>query len=452
VTNSSALRALVVDDEIETTRLMTMILEREGHIAVAASSGEEALELAERHAFDVVLTDVEMGAIDGVTICERIVAAHPGTAVVVFTGHGSIDVVIRALRAGAEDFLVKPIEAESLALMVASLANRRNVIHPRAANETALERRINGSSATMSRVRDLVARIAPSDASVLVQGETGTGKEGVARAIHEASGRTGAFVAINCAAVPGNLLESELFGHVRGAYTDARSTRTGLFAEARQGTIFLDEIADLPLDIQPKLLRALQERRVRPVGANAEIAFDARVICATHRNLEDEVRKKRFREDLLYRVDVIKVHLPALRERGQDVIELANRFLADIAARKSTPAMALSLAAAHRLLAYSWPGNVRELENCMERAAVVARSREIRVVDLPDKVREACGVPSREGDDGAILTLAELERGHVERVILRLGGNKAQAARMLGMDRKTLYRKLERWARKAPAI
>ncbi len=445
---TSCVRALVVDDDIETALLIKMILEREGHIAVATSSPREALELAERDAFDVILADVEMGEVSGLAICERVVSSRPETAVIMFTGHSTIDVVTRALRAGAADFLVKPIESEALIRRVAEVANRRGLQgNAGASNATTALHRISGSSPAMMRIRDLVARIAPSDASVLIQGETGTGKERVARAIHDASGRTGAFVAINCAAVPEALIESELFGHVRGAYTDARSARRGLFAEAQSGTIFLDEIGELPLAVQPKLLRALQERHLRPIGANAEVAFDARVVCATHRNLEDEALAQRFREDLLYRIDVIKVDVPPLRERGNDIILLANRFLSNIASRASSAPMFLSDAAAERLLAYRWPGNIRELENCMERAAIVARSREILIADLPAKVRDAPAVLlAATADEPAIVSVAELERSYVEHVIAALGGNKAKAARLLGMSRKTLYRKLERWA------
>ena len=246
--------------------------------------------------------------------------------------------------------------------------------------------------------------------------------------------------------MPFNLLESELFGHARGAFTDARTQRNGLFLEADDGTLFLDEIGELPLEVQPKLLRALQERTVRPVGSNAEIPFNARLVVATNRNLEQDVREKRFREDLYYRINVIKVELPALRERGNDVIELATRFLARQAERIGKPPLKLGPDAAQRLLEYPWPGNVRELENCMEYAAVLARHHEVRITDLPQKVRDHRVVRVTPSNDvGEIIPIDEYERRYVVNVIIQLGGNKKRAAQRLGMDRKTLYRKLERW-------
>jgi two-component system response regulator HydG len=293
----------------------------------------------------------------------------------------------------------------------------------------------------------MIRKVAASTATVLVTGESGTGKELIAQSIHRASPRRDKpLVAINCAAMPEALLESELFGHARGAFTDARTQRDGLFIEANNGTIFLDEIGDLPLELQPKLLRALQERRIRRVGSNTEVPFNARLVTATHRNLEEEVRARRFREDLFYRINVITIDVPALRDRGNDVIELATHFLAQIGARNGVPALKLSPTAAQQLLAYPWPGNVRELENCMERAVVLARLDEIGVADLPEKVRTYRKEPRAvtTEDPTEVVTVAELEKRHVLRVLSMLGGNKVRAAQVLGLDRKTLYRKLQR--------
>ena len=301
----------------------------------------------------------------------------------------------------------------------------------------------------MRRVYDLIERVAPGDASVLIYGETGTGKELIARAIHDASPRQERpFVAINCAAVPANLIESELFGHARGAFTDAKSQRTGLFVQANGGTLFLDEIGELPLDMQPKLLRALQERKVRPVGANVEIPFDARIVAATNRDLESEVFHKRFREDLYYRVNVVQVDLPPLRSRSQDVLELAAHFLAEFSRRagRDKP-LVLSSGAAEKIMQYEWPGNVRELENSMERAVALARFEELTVDDLPERVRAY--KPNHfviEADDASeVVSLHELERRYIERVLKLVGDNKSRAAQILGVDRRTLYRKLERF-------
>ncbi|HEY2370318.1 MAG TPA: sigma-54 dependent transcriptional regulator [Polyangiaceae bacterium] len=438
-----------MDDETDSAFMMKMVLEHVGHKVVAVASPGEALDVIMREEIDVVVTDLSMKELDGIGLCTRIKSARPGTPVIIITAHANLDVAIEAIRAGAFDFVLKPFEAERLAAAVDRAADERTArttIEGLQASASDAPQNVLGSSAAMMRVQELVERIAATDTSVLIQGETGTGKELVARALHDASGARGRFVALNCAAMPFNLLESELFGHARGAFTDARTQRNGLFLEAENGTIFLDEIGELPLEVQPKLLRALQERTVRPVGSNAEIPFSARLVVATNRNLEQDVREKRFREDLYYRINVIKVELPALRERGTDVIELAARFLARQATRIGKPVLKLSTDAAQRLLDYPWPGNVRELENCMEYAAVLARHHEVRITDLPQKVRDHRVVRVTPSNDIAeIIPIDEYEKRYVVNVIVQLGGNKKRAAQRLGMDRKTLYRKLERW-------
>jgi two-component system response regulator HydG len=300
----------------------------------------------------------------------------------------------------------------------------------------------------MRRVHELIARVGASEASVLIYGETGTGKELVARAVHDASPRReGPFVALNCAAVPPNLLESELFGHARGAFTDAKNARQGLFVEASGGTLFLDEIGEMPIEMQAKLLRALQERKVRPVGANAELSFDARIVTATHRDLEADVQKERFRQDLYYRINVVRIDVPPLRERSSDVLKLASFFLKTASERGAKGMLELSPQVAERLMAYDWPGNVRELENCIERAVALARFDHLTVEDLPEKIRayraDRFVMAANEVDE--IISLDEIERRYIIRVIKMLNGNKARAAQLLGLDRRTLYRKLERY-------
>jgi two-component system response regulator HydG len=289
---------------------------------------------------------------------------------------------------------------------------------------------------------------------VLIYGETGTGKELVALAIHEASARrSGPFVALNCAAVQASLLESELFGHARGAFTDAKTERQGMFLEASGGTLFLDEIGELPLEMQAKLLRALQERKVRPVGANAEVKFDARILTATHRDLEADVAQQRFREDLYYRINVVGVDLPALRERGTDVLKLAAHFLRAACSRSAKGVLELSPQFAERLMAYDWPGNVRELENCIERAVAMARFDHLTVEDLPDAIRshraDSFIMTANETDE--VLTLGELERRYAARVVALLSGNQVRAAQKLGIDKRTLARMLETQTPPSPA-
>jgi two-component system response regulator HydG len=301
----------------------------------------------------------------------------------------------------------------------------------------------------MQRVQDLITRVAHSDASILIQGETGTGKELIARAIHNASPRkNGPFVAINCAAVPASLLESELFGHARGAFTDAKNSRQGLFVQATGGTLFLDEIGEMPLDMQPKLLRALQERVVRPVGSETEVPFDARILAATHRDLESETDERRFRQDLYYRINVVRIDVPPLRDRGSDVLTLAPYFLQKFCARAKRSSVELTAQVAERLLAYDWPGNVRELENCLERAVALARFDQVTLDDLPEKVRayraDRFLLSADQADE--IVSLDELERRYIVRVLKLVDGNKSRAAQLLGLDRRTLYRKLDRYA------
>jgi transcriptional regulator with PAS, ATPase and Fis domain len=303
-----------------------------------------------------------------------------------------------------------------------------------------------GESAAMHRVFDLVARVAETDASVTITGESGTGKELIARAIHSRGPRkTGPFVAINCAAMPEALLESELFGHTKGAFTDAKSAHAGLFVEASGGVIFLDEVGELPMALQPKLLRALQEKKVRPVGATSEIAFDARIVTATNRDLELMVEERRFREDLFYRINVIHIALPPLRARGNDTLLIAQYFIEHYAKAFKKPVKGMSAGAAKRLLAYHWPGNVRELQNGIERAVALTRMDEIAVEDLPDKLqgtRRTEGPERQAGEPEGFLSLDEMERRHILRAMEIHQGHRGLAADALGIDRKTLYRKL----------
>jgi len=305
---------------------------------------------------------------------------------------------------------------------------------------------IVGDSPTMTLMSELVSRIATSDASVLITGESGTGKELIAKAIHDRSGRKGPFLAINCAAVPESLLESELFGHARGAFTDAHVARKGLFVEAQGGTVLLDEIAEMAPSMQAKILRALQERSVRPVGGTAEFPFDARIITATNRDLEAEVSRQAFREDLYYRINVVRVEVPPLRVRGNDALLLAQHFLLRGAARSGKPVIGLGSAVAERLISYDWPGNVRELENCIERAVALASYDEITLDDLPARIRDqnssATATLTAAVDPIDMPTMRTVEGRYIQRVLESVRGNKTLAAKILGFDRRTLYRKL----------
>lgn len=444
---------LVVEDDPDDSAALASWLERSGCRVVPVSSAAAALERLGREDFQLVLTDLAMDDMNGLALCEHILGMRPDMPVIVVTGQGSMTTAMSALRVGAYDFITKPVDPELLTQSVA-----RAVQHRRLRDELKRLREalpagsespgLIGESAAMAPVHELIARVADSNASVLIQGETGTGKELIARAIHARSRRAkGPFVALNCAAVPQALLESELFGHARGAFTDAKNLRTGLLRQAHGGTLFLDEVGDLPLDMQPKLLRALQERTVRPVGADDEVAFDARLITATNRDLEYEVSEKRFRDDLFYRLNVVRIDVPPLRERGGDVLKLAQHFLARQAEIDGKAALSLSQSAAQKLMAYEWPGNVRELENCMERAVALARFDQLTIEDLPEKIR-AYSVDHfaiSANDATEVVPIEEIERRYILRVIGLLGGNRSRAAEVLGIDRRTLYRRLEKY-------
>jgi two-component system response regulator HydG len=376
--------------------------------------------------------------------------------VIVITGFGSLESAIGAIRAGAFDFLTKPIDTQALRVAVdraAAHSSLRAEVRRlrRAVERVSREGPLVGESPRMRKVYEMIERVADSDATVLITGESGTGKELVARALHNRSPRSkGRYLAVNCAAVPPNLLESELFGHVRGAFTDAKSDREGLFVRASGGTLLLDEIGEMPPEMQAKLLRVLQEAKVRPVGGDREIPFDVRILAATNRDLEEDVEVGRFREDLFYRINVVNIDVPPLRDRGNDVLLLAHSFIERLAARASNgdgdrPEQ-LDPRAAQKLVDYDWPGNVRELENCIERAVTLSRGPRIEVEDLPDKIREHPAqrwvLHATSADE--IIPLRELEKRYIRRVLEATGGNKAEAARLLGLDRRTLYRKLER--------
>jgi two-component system response regulator HydG len=446
-------RALVVDDDQSFCELLEVMLRRQGLEVEWRTSGVEALEVVATQDFQVILTDLGMSSPGGTQLCERILGVRPEALVIVVTADASQAAAVGAIRAGAYDFITKPVDMGLLSVTIGRALQhvelRQEVKRLRqAVVETQRFGPLIGESAAMKRVFDLISRVAESDASVLIVGESGTGKELIARALHERSARReGRFLAIDCAAMPPTLLESELFGHTRGAFTDARTARVGLFEQASGGTLFLDEIGELPLEMQPKLLRALQERRVRPIGGNAEVSFDVRLVAATNRDLELEVEQKRFREDLYYRINVVRVDAPPLRERAGDVLLLGPHFISRFAARAGKEVRGIHAAAAEKLFSYEWPGNVRELENCMERAVALLRFEDVTIDDLPERIQQyrADRQIFAADDPSSVLTLDELERRYIQRVLALVGGNKSRAADLLGLDRRTLYRRLERY-------
>jgi len=446
-------RILVIDDDRSMCELIEDGLQRNGWDVTWSLRGEEGLELARQQAFDVVITDVNLEHMSGHDLCRNLTESHADTPVIVITAFGNMSSAIAAIRAGAYDFINKPIDMAQLAHVVDRAAQHRHLREEvkrlrEASGSGPTKGGLAGESRAMLNVYDLIQRVASTDTTVLLSGESGTGKELVARALHTESARSAMpFVAINCAAVPGSLLESELFGHVRGAFTDAKATRKGMFEQASGGTLLLDEIGEMSLDMQPKLLRVLQERQIRPLGGNDVSPMDARIIAATHRDLESDVQAKRFRKDLYYRLNVVQIHVPPLRARGNDVLLLAQHFVRTFAERMGKGVIGISSEAAKKLLEYDWPGNVRQLENSMERAVTLTRFEQITVEDLPERItrHERAPLPVSDVDAEYALTLDELERRYIERILKVMQGNKTQAAKLLGVDRRTLYRKLERY-------
>jgi DNA-binding NtrC family response regulator len=446
-------RILIVDDERSLCEALEAGLTPHGFQVSWTTVPSDALDRLQAADFDVVLTDLNMQGMNGLELCERIVANRPDIPVMVITAFGSLETAVAAIRAGAYDFITKPVRIDALALAVERAVQHRSLheevrrLRQQVAAAQPFEE-VVGTSAAMQKVQDLLARVVDSDISVLITGESGTGKEVIAKALHRRGRRqAGPFVAINCAAVPESLLESELFGYARGAFTDARTPRTGLLVQAHRGTLLLDEIGEMPLALQPKLLRALQERTVRPVGGTEEIPFDVRLIATTNCDLETAVEEGRFREDLFFRINVVNITLPPLRVRGNDVLLLAQHFVTQFAAQTGKQVTGLSSAAAERLLVYNWPGNVREVQNCIERAVAVTQYEHITVDDLPEKIRayQRSHVLLASDDPSELVPLEEIERRYILRVMESVGGNKTLAAQILGIGRKTLYRKIEQY-------
>jgi two-component system response regulator HydG len=445
-------RVLVVDDDQAMCELIEADLRRRGFDVTWHTSAEPAFETLRKQAFDAVLTDLNMPGMGGIEFCHRVVENRPDVPVVVLTAFGSLETAIAAIRAGAYDFVTKPIEMDLLALTIDRAVRHSALQEKVKVLSEAVERSqwfddLLGASQPMERLFDQMSRIANSSASVLITGESGTGKELVARSLHQRSERCeGPFVAINCAALPETLLESELFGHKKGAFTDARTDRSGLFLQADGGTLLLDEIGDFPLALQAKLLRALEAGVVRPVGGDRDETFDVRVLAATNRDLEAAVDEGRFRQDLFFRINVIQLDVPPLRSRGTDILLLAQQFLEQFTETSGKRITGISDAVAQKLLSYDWPGNVRELRNAIERSVVLTRYEKLAVEDLPERIRKYHSSEMFVGGDdpGELLPMEVVEQRYIRHVLRVVGGNKTRASRVLGFDRKTLYRKLER--------
>jgi two-component system response regulator HydG len=454
---------LVVDDDAPAARLLAEVLTREGYQVTTALSVAEAVAALDGGArFDAALTDLRMPGASGFDLVRELKARDPEAIVLVLTAFGTAQAAGEAIAGGAYDFVSKPVDLNALRLALGRALERRRLeienraLKVRAKDADPVGGRVVGNSPQMIDIMKQAARVAPTQATVLLTGETGTGKERVARMIHGYSTRTGkTFVAINCGALAEGLLESELFGHVKGAFTGAVTARSGMFREADGGTLFLDEIGDISPALQVRLLRAIQEREIVPVGAETAVPVDVRLIASTRRDLSAMVRAGSFREDLYYRLHVVTLMLPPLRERRQDLPALVEHFLLGQAARLGRGPIGIEPAAQAALLAYDWPGNVRELENVIERAVVLARHDVLSADDLPEEIRRGptnlsvpssgAGQPSAPADAATMLSLDEVDRLHVLRVLEAVNGNREEAARILGISRRTLTRMAQRW-------
>jgi len=453
VSEDLRIRLLIVDDEQSIRRLCVTVGEALGFVCLEAASGESALAVLEEQPAHMILTDMVMPQMSGLEFLEKVKKMLPRTEVAVMTGHGSVETAVQAMKLGAYDYIAKPFSPlEELRLFLRRMAEKVRLVEEnqflrdRMDTETQLHG-IVGSSAKIQDVLRMVSRLKDTRTPVLITGESGTGKELVARAIHfRGSFANRPFVAVDCGSLVPTLIESELFGYEKGAFTGALKARTGLFQSADGGTIFLDEIGELPLEMQAKLLRVLQEKEVRPVGSNQRSKVDVRVIAATNRDLETEYRTGTFRKDLYFRLNVVTVHVPALRERRSDIPMLAHWFLERCAPGR---AVQVSNAAMKSLLQYDWPGNVRELENCVERAVALGDQQMIDSDDLPPAIAatlvETEAVAAGSGAGFTTTDLEDIERTTIERVFQQVKGDKALAGKMLGISRATLYRKLKRY-------
>lgn len=449
-------KVLVVDDEAAIIDTLRILLKNEGYEPHTALGGKEGLKLIDELRPDIVITDVRMPVVTGLEILAASRAANPDVPVILMTAQASLQSAMQAVNEGAFYYIQKPFRNDDLLAIVRRAAEHRNLRAENRSLKQEIKRRDKnngidrpvGMNKGWQEVLRVAETVAPTDSIILLQGESGTGKEVVARYVHALSARSsGPFLSINCGALPEGLLESELFGHVKGSFTGAIRDKTGLFAAASKGTFFLDEIGETTPATQVKLLRVLQHREVIPVGATQAIPVDARVVAATNRDLEQEIKRGSFRNDLFYRLNVISIHLPPLRDRVDDIPILSDTFLRNIAMVRNEEPKTLSDSAMNALQSYAWPGNVRELENALERAVILTRREVVELEALPDKITDKSSAPlvASPAATSANPTLETIERAYINWVLQNEGGNKTRAAEVLGIDPSTLYRKLSKF-------
>lgn len=451
-------KILVIDDEESMCNFMEIMLSKEGYAVDKTTSPKKGISLLKDKNYDLVIADLQMPEMTGIDVLKEVKAFKTEQEIFVMTAYASVDTAIEAMKQGAADYITKPFKVDEIKLAIEKAINRKRIISENAILKKQLQSEnsfdtIIGSSEAIAKLKKLARRIASSESTVLIRGESGTGKDLVARAIHHHSPRCGGpFVTINCAALPETLLESELFGHKKGSFTGAYKDKEGLFAVANGGTFFLDEIGNMPLSLQVKLLRVLEDKKITPIGHTQPIEVDVRLIAATNADLEDDVKANRFRADLFYRLNVIPIMIPPLRERREDISVLIEYFIAKYCSKSKIALKGISEEAMRILVAYPWPGNVRELENVIERALLLNRSDRLELSDFPEKLAEdtPAGLVSEVAP--ATPTLESIEKAYIHYIMTQTEGRKAEAARILGIDASTLYRKIERYKLEEPTL
>lgn len=442
---------LIADDESSIRESLTIVLEDEGYNCTTVKDGEEAIKAIDEGNYDIIISDLKMPKATGIDVLEHALQYSSDTLTILITAHATIETAIHALRKGAADYILKPLDFDEVLIRIENLLKHKNVVQENKYLREQIDQEYNfnhiiGESEAMKQVYKMVERVSGANSNVLVTGDSGTGKELVARAIHSNSDRSKKpFLAINCGAIPEDLIESELFGHKKGAFTGAATDKDGIFVAAHGGTVFLDEVAEIPLNLQVNLLRVLQEREVKPVGSNKIQSFDTRIISATNKDLEEEVEKGNFRDDLYYRLNVVEIPLPPLQQRRKDIPLLAHHFLQKYNKELKQNLKGITSEAMSAMMAYQWKGQVRELENVIERAVLLSDGDYLLLEDLPRGIQNVTGYENVEMDMDTLDEAVQVfEKHHIQSMLKRTEGNKSEAARLLGIDPSTLYRKMEK--------
>ncbi|MDZ7659070.1 sigma-54 dependent transcriptional regulator [Fodinibius sp.] len=442
---------LIADDEDSIRESLTIVLEDEGYNCTAVKDGSEAIDAIDKASYDIIVTDLKMPKANGIEVLEYALKHSSDTLTIIITAHGTIETAIQALRKGAADYILKPLEFDEVLIRIKNLLEQKSLAQENKYLREQIDKEYNfnhiiGESSAMKKVYKMVERVSQATSNVLITGQSGTGKELVARAIHSNSDRSNKpFLAINCGAIPENLVESELFGHKKGSFTGANADKDGVFVAAHGGTVFLDEVAEIPLNLQVNLLRVIQEREVKPVGSNQMVSFDTRIIAATNKDIQKEVEEGNFRDDLYYRLNVVEISLPLLEQRREDIPLLAHHFLQKYNKELKRNLKGITSEAMGAMMAYQWKGQVRELENVIERAVLLSDGDFLTLEDLPASFKESSDSEDFQMDSDKLDEAIQVfEKHHIQSVLKRTDGNKSEAARLLGIDPSTLYRKMER--------